>query len=78
MSDFANHGAAARPDDLAEIAGHLMTKSVIGNQQEPALAAFGDNRTRRTDRLRVSVERPVKAGRRTILVGESRCRRSGG
>ena len=31
----------------------------------------------RTDRLRISVERPVKAGRRAILVGEPRCRRPG-
>jgi hypothetical protein len=24
-------------DDLAEIIGHLMTKSVVGNQQEPRI-----------------------------------------
>jgi hypothetical protein len=37
MPDLANHGAAAGLDDLAEIIGHLMTKSVVGNQQEPRI-----------------------------------------
>src|SRR5215831_19987763 len=78
MADFADHGTAAGLDHLAEIAGHLMTESVIGNQQEPALATFGDDGTSRTDRLRISVERPVKASRRAILVGETGCRRPGG
>src|SRR5262249_28251018 len=78
MSDFANHSTAARLDDLTEVAGHLMTESVIGDQEEPTLATFGNNGTSCTDRLRIGVERPVKAGRRAILVGESRCRRSGG
>ena len=75
MPDFANHGAAARLDDLVEIAGHLMAESVVGNQQKPALATFGDDGAGRADRLRIRVERPVKARRRAILIGEPRCRR---
>ena len=76
MPDFANHGAAAGRDNLAEIAGHLMTKRVVGNQQEPALAALGNDGTGCADGLRIRVERPVKARGRAILVGEPRCRRS--
>jgi hypothetical protein len=75
MPDFADHAAAAGHDDLAEIAGHLMTEGVVGDQQEPALAAFGNDGTGRAGGLRVRVERPVKAGRRAILVGQSRRRR---
>jgi hypothetical protein len=37
MPDLANHGAAAGLDDLAEIIGRLMTKSVVCNQQEPRI-----------------------------------------
>src|SRR5262245_48402683 len=76
MPDFANYSTAACLDDLAEIAGHLMTEGVVGNQQEPTLAAFSDDSTSRADRLRIRVERPMEAGRRTILIGEPGCRRS--
>src|SRR6516165_1721456 len=77
MPDLADHGAAARLDDLAEIVGHLMTEGVVSNQQEPALAAFGDDGTGCADRLRIRVERPMKSGWRAILICESRCRWSG-
>jgi hypothetical protein len=77
MPDFANHGTAAGLDDLGEIVGHLMTKSVVGNQQEPALAALSNDGTGCADRLRIRIERPVKARRRAILIGEPRCRRPG-
>src|SRR5215470_2521737 len=45
MPDLADHGAATALDDLAEIVGHLMTEGVVGNQQEPGLAALGDDGT---------------------------------
>jgi hypothetical protein len=63
MPDFANHGTAAGLDDLAEIVGHLMTKSVVGNQQEPALAALGDDGTGCADRLRMNLVRQLRRRR---------------
>jgi hypothetical protein len=54
-----------------------MTEGVVGNQQEPALAALRDDGTGCADRLGICIERPVKARRRAILIGEPRCCRSG-
>src|SRR5262245_61791116 len=77
MPNFANYDTAARLDDFTEIVCHLMTKSVVGNQQEPAFATLGDDGTGSADRLRICIERPMKARRRAILIGEPRCRRPG-
>src|SRR4029450_13825044 len=62
MPDFANHGTAAGLDDLGEIVGHLMTKSGVGNQQEPGLAALGDDGAGCADGL-VALSAPPRAGK---------------
>jgi hypothetical protein len=58
---LADHSAAARLDDLAEIVSHLMTEGIVRNQQEPALAALRDHGTGCADRLGICIERRVKA-----------------
>src|SRR5262249_45233159 len=58
--------------------GHLMPEGVVSRQYEPALAALTYNRARGSNRLGVSIKRPVKAGGRAIFTGEPRCRRSDG
>src|SRR5262249_40267651 len=53
-------------------------EGVVGSQYEPALATLPYNRARGSNRLGVSIKRPVKAGGRAIFVGEPRCCRSDG
>src|SRR5262249_24142208 len=55
-----------------------MPEGVVSRQYEPALAALPYNRARGSNRLGVSIKRPVKAGGRAIFIGEPRCRRSDG
>src|SRR5262245_11911915 len=49
-----------------------MTEGIVGRQDEPALAALRYDRTCSSDRLGVSIERPMKAGGRAIFIGQSR------
>src|SRR5262249_49413175 len=55
-----------------------MPEGVVSRQYEPALAALPYDRARGSNRLGVSIKRPVKAGGRAIFIGEPRCRRSDG
>src|SRR5262249_942860 len=59
--------------DAGEVGGHLMTKGIVGREDEPALAALRYDRTRGSNRLGISIEGPVKAGGRAIFIGQSRC-----
>src|SRR5262249_23191173 len=55
-----------------------MPEGVVSRQYEPAFAALPYNRARGSNRLGVSIKRPVKAGGRAIFIGEPRCGRSDG
>src|SRR5665811_1015454 len=62
---LAKHSTTILLHDAGEIGGHLMAEGIIGRQDETTLAALPHDRARSSDRLGVSIKRPMKSGGRT-------------
>ena len=70
MPHATDHSSAIPLDCRARIPFERMAEGIIGHDEEPGLAARGDERRCGSRGQRIGVERPLEAGRRAVLAGE--------
>ncbi|MNF42626.1 hypothetical protein D3C84_236840 [compost metagenome] len=77
VPNLADHLAAIRFDDLADVRFHRVTEGIVGGEDEPVLAAVGEHRLGGAVGQGVGVVGPVDVVGRAVFIGQAGGRRAG-